>query len=288
MNKRKKRLIIAIATVTLGTLSLLTVFFLRIAPDDTLPQHEAPTESELSQGLADESQIDSQDTSIPADIEGEYRYDSGSSTITMSDTPPPSLLDLPGVYPASGEFSLGGVPEGKEINLSEHADRYIAVIASIKSIDPDFDTEGYRVEEHVTHHDENRVPDHGNVRMTLYIENIKTSSSCHVNIDGSTIQLASIKDLYHPTTTEIEQAKQQKADFEASSTGQKEIERVKASLWPSAEGTELYEYSEDYYFDFASNRLYLYINDIRWVGEYELRRREPRYGCIDVQQVLGR
>jgi hypothetical protein len=247
----------------------------------------------VSPGAEDKDQDDAGDVAVSdaalspssdqSAVEGEVLVEAGEGA-TAPDAPPPSLLDLPGVHPASGEFALGSVPEGKELDLSENADGYAAIIAAIKSADPDFDPEGYRVAEHVSHQDESGIPDHGDVTVTLYVGDIKTSSSCYANIDGSAIQFVSIRGLRHPTAAEIEQARQQKADFEASPASREAIERTKASMWPNGTGTTQLEYSEDYFYSFKSGRLLLYITDDRRQGDVIVAKQEK----IDCLEVLGR
>jgi hypothetical protein len=272
-NKRKIKLAALIAglMVLVIAAAVAFLFFVPAPGGSTAPLEEPPS------GLEDKG------SSV---VEEEIREDIGEG-VADPDAPPPSLLDLPGVHPASGEFALGGIPEGKEFDLSENAGRYAAIIAAIQSADPDFDPEGYMVEEHVSHHDENRIPDHGNVRVTLYIGDIKTSSSCYVNVDGSDIQFVSITRLYHPTSAEIEQAKQQKADFEASPASGKAIEKAKASMWPDDTGTTQLEYSEYYGYVFKTGRLFFYIVDNRAVAAMD-GTISAKTETIDCLEVLGR
>jgi hypothetical protein len=272
VGKRKTKLAALVAGLVV-LLIFAAVIFLFFVP---APGSVAPLEVPPS-GLEDR---------VSPAVEDEAQEDTGEGAVD-SDTVPSSLLDLPGVYPASGEFVLGSVPEGVEFNLSENVDEYAAIIAVIKSVDPDFDSEGYRVEEHVSHHDESGIPDHGDVRVTLYIEDIKTSSSSYVNIDGSAIQFVNITRLYHPTAAEIEQARRQKADFEASPASSEAIEKAKASMWPDGTGTTQLEYSEYYFYSFKTGRLFLYIVDNRKIDAMDgiVKAKTEKIDCLE---VLGR
>ncbi|MDR1015133.1 MAG: hypothetical protein LBL86_09200 [Coriobacteriales bacterium] len=257
---------------------------LKVPPNGPEGRVSPVAEDDAGDGSADPDAAPPQPD--PPAAEGEVRAEAGEG-LADPDAPPPSLLDLPGVHPASGEFALGSVPEGRELDLSESADGYAAIIAAIRSADPDFDPEGYRVEEHVSHQDENGVSDHGDVWVTLYVDDIKTSSSCYVTIDGSDIQRVNITGLYHPTAAEVGQARQQRADFEASPASGEAIERTKASMWPDGTGTTQLEYSEYYGYVFKTGRLYLYIVDNRAVdamdGTISAKREK-----IDCLEVLGR
>ncbi|MDR1015651.1 MAG: hypothetical protein LBL86_11850 [Coriobacteriales bacterium] len=302
---RRTALTAGLAVLLLAAAAAAFLFFAPAPPRGTAPLEAppasaAPSETSpsgpddgVSPGAEDKNQDDAGDVAVsdaalspppdPPAAEGEVRAEAGEG-LADPDAPPPSLLDLPGVHPASGEFALGSVPEGKELDLSGNADGYAAIITAIRSADPDFDPEGYRVAEHVSHQDENGVPDHGDVRVTLYIGDIKTSSSCYVNVDGSDIQFVSTTRLYHPTAAEMEQARQQRADFEANPASREAIERTKASMWPDGTGTTQLEYSEDYGYVFKTGRLYLTITDDRRQGGVIVAKQER----IDCLEVLGR
>jgi hypothetical protein len=276
MEDRKKRKL-RIAALTAGLFVLLIaaavvfLFFVPAPANNRVLPEEPPSE------LADE---------VFPIAEDEIEDDAGEG-IADPDAPPPSLMDLPGVHPASGEFTLGGIPEGREFDLSENADRFAAIIAAIRSVDSEFDPEGYKVKEHVAHRDENGIPDSGEVTVTLYIGNIMTSSSSHVHVADGTIQYVNITRLYHPTAAEIEQARQQRADFEASPASREAIERAKVSMWPDDTGTTQLEYSEYYAYVFKTGRLFFYITDNRTVDAMDgiARAKTEKIDCLE---VLGR
>jgi hypothetical protein len=264
--KRRRAILIIVSVLLIAAAALL--LFLLFSSENTVSEDIVLPSGDMTE--TSKPNIASTDTG------GERKVDSGSGTVPE--------LDLEGIITVSGEFNLNSVPNDIDLDLSVNAADYVVIIETIKSVDPDFDPEGYLLRTHIL----NDTTEHGSVSVTLYIQDIETSARYTVIVDGGRIETVSVRHAQHPTPDKLDQIAQLKSDFEASSAGQMEIERVAASLWPSAEGTEPYEYSEDYYFDFESDRLYLYVNDKRWVGEYELQRKEPRYGCIDVQAVLGR
>jgi hypothetical protein len=262
----------ALIAALIALLIVVAVVFLFFVPgpENTLNPEVPPSEQEDKVSPAVESEA----------------WDSPGTGYALGEAPP-SLLDLPGNYAASGEFALGSVPEGKEFSLSENADSYAAIIAAIQSVDSSFNPEGYRVMEHVSHRDGNGTPDHGDVWVTFYIDDIKTSSSCKVNIDGVNIQYVNITRLYHPTADEIEQARQQRADFEASPASSRAIEQTKASMWPNDAGTTQLEYSEYYSYFFNTGKLFYNIVDNRTVDAMDgtIRAKSERIDCLE---VLGR
>jgi hypothetical protein len=266
---RKRRLAIRITVSVLLLAALASLLlFLSFSGENAVSEDVEGADGDMTE--ASRSDVASTDTG------DEHKVNPGSGTLPE--------LDLEGIIAVSGEFDLNSVPNDVDLDLSANAADYAVIIETIKSVDPNFDPEGYLLRTHIL----NDATEHGSVSVTLYVQDIETSAHYTVIVDGGRIETVSVRHAQHPAPDKLGQIAQLKSDFEASSAGQREIERVKASLWPNSEGTERYEYSEDYYFDFASDRLYLYVSDNRWVGEYEPRRREPRYGSIDVQKVLGR
>ena len=107
-------------------------------------------------------------------------------------------------------------------------------------------------------------------------------------IDDNNIQYVNVMWAYHPGTTEVEWILQLRADFEASPAGKAAIECAKAAMWPADSTATPDKYSEEYYFDFQENKLYLIITDDRRVWDGELSVVDARQEKIDIQEVLGR
>jgi hypothetical protein len=260
MRARKKRpvgLALALAVVAVVTVSLLLCF---------------------SCGVSDVADTDSEN---PPGIEGEVKADTSNGTVPLPEgRNTPSLLDLPGVVPASGDFDVNSVQNDVNIELVEGDDKFSAIVEAIRVGDPTFDPEGYKAFVHLGTSDRTS----GNVWVTLYIGDIKTSSSCLVYIKGGTIQFVQAVGIYHPDPAEVEQAVKLRSDFESSAAGRTAIERTKAAMWPAASTATPDEYSEEYYFDFRGGGLYLYITDDRRQDGIIVAKQEK----IDCLEVLGR
>ena len=179
---------------------------------------------------------------------------------------------------------MNSVPYNVDSVLSENTEKYSSVLEALKSVDPAFEPEGYMVRTHATTDD-----GHGYVMATLYIEDIKTSSFYSVNIDSGNIRYVDIIGVYHPTATEIEQAKKLKADFESSSARRGAIDNARASLWPAGDGGTETEYSEYYFYAFQTGKLWLYIKSIhRYDRGDGLSVSDVREEKIAIQEVFRR
>jgi hypothetical protein len=269
MTARKKKLIILVAALVVALVALfLLLFFLHVVPQ------EAPL-----QDLAGESMsTDDFENRDPSDSEDEVVVD--SSIGFESEKAPPSILDLEGVIPASGAFELHSVQLDTDLILIEVTDEYATVIEALRSVDQDFDPEGYRVRAH----DSSGGRGNGSVFVTLYIGDIKTSSIYLVNVDDGNIEYVSIRSVNKPDDATRQRILQLRSDFESSSAGKAAIERTKTAMWPANSTATPDEYSEEYYFDFAEDRLYLIITDDRRQDGVIVDKQEK----IDVQAVLGR
>ncbi|MDR1183793.1 MAG: hypothetical protein LBK67_03240 [Coriobacteriales bacterium] len=262
---RKKRFLIAISAVALVALFLVALFFLRIAPEGV-----------SSQGPANESQTDGQGAFTSTDVEGEHKADPGSGTLPE--------LDLEGIIAVSGEFDYNSVQGEVDLSLSEVADEFAPVIEAIKSVDLEFGIdEGYVVRAHNVIGNVEEQPG-GSVRLNIYIDDIKTSAGYTVKFKDGELESVSIRYAYHPDDATRQRILQLKSDFESSAAGKAAIERTKAAMWPAGSTATPDEYSEEYYFDFSEDRLYLIITDDRRIGDVIDARQEK----IDCLEVLGR
>jgi hypothetical protein len=265
MDRKKKRLIIALVAVALVALSLLALFFLHIAPEGASPQSPA-----------NESQTDGQGIFTPADVEGERTVDPGSGTMPE--------LDLEGIIAVSGAFDYNSVQGEIDLSLSEVVDEFASVIEAIKSVDSEFSLdEGYVVRARNVIGNAEEQPG-GSVRLNMYIDDIKTSAGYTVKFKDGELKSVSVRYAYHPDDATRQRILQLRSDFESSSAGEAAIERTKAAMWPANSTATPDEYSEEYYFDFAEDRLYLTITDDRRQNGVIVDKQEK----IDVQEALGR
>jgi hypothetical protein len=266
----RKKMIVALSVVSVVALVVLFSFLLYLL--GTSPNSISVDDGDRLLEVDDTRSGPSSDYDIEAapDDEGD-------------DTASP-LLDLPGIIPATGQFDMGSMPDNVDFDLDDSADEYTPIIAAIQSVDPNFDPKGYMIRAHAGHHDSNGVADSVNVTVTFYIEDIETSSSVYMKVKDGDIQYVNMAGMYHPLSTEIEQAIQQKADFENSAAGREAIEHTKAAMWPADSTATPDEYSEEYYFDFNEGRLYLTITDDRRIGDV-IDARQERIDCLE---VLGR
>jgi hypothetical protein len=269
MNVRKKKPIILI---TVLVVALVAVFLL------LLFLHTAPQEMSLQDPAGESMSTDDFENRDPSDSEGEIVVD--SSIDSKSDNVPPSMLDLEGVIPVSGAFELHSVQLDTDLILIEVADEYATVIEALRSVDQDFDPEGYKVRAH----DSSGGRGNGSVFVTLYIGDIKTSSIYLVNVDDGNIEYVSIRSVNQPDEATKQRILQLRSDFETSAAGKEAIERTKAAMWPAGSTATPDEYFEEYYFDFSEDRLYLTITDDRRQDGVIVAKQE-KIDCLD---VLGR
>jgi hypothetical protein len=265
MDSGKKKLIgIAVIAVVILTVSVtLLLHFLPNASENTLPPNPI---NELVP--ADDSQ-----NGNLSDSEDENTVEPGSGTLPE--------LDISGRMPASGEFDLSSVSENVDMALNDHASEFSAIIAAIESVDAAFNPEGYVIR---VKNDSSGARIHGNARVQLYIDDMATSSCYTIVIDDNNIQYVNVMWAYHPSSAEVERIVQLRSDFENSAAGKAAIERTKAAMWPTGSTATPDEYSEEYYFDFNKDRLYLIITDDRRQDGVIVDKREK----IDVREVLGR
>jgi hypothetical protein len=274
MGSKKKRLIgiTAIAVVVLAVMIAALSYFLLGASEGTLSQEPAngPT-------AADESmQADGPQSGNLSDSEIEGTVEPGSDTMPT--------LDLEGIIPVSGAFDYNSVQGEADLSLGEVADEFASVIEAIKSVDPEFSLdEGYVVRAHNGIGNVEEQPG-GSVRLNIYINNIKTSAGYTVNFKDGELRSVSIRFAYHPDDTTRQRILQLRADFEDSVAGRAAIGRTKAAMWPADSTATPDEYSEEYYFDFQEDRLYLTITDDRR-QDGVIDARQERIDCLE---VLGR
>jgi hypothetical protein len=181
----------------------------------------------------------------------------------------------------SGRFDVRNVPDNVDWVLSENTDTYAPIIEALKTVDLAFDPKGYLVRAHPLGEDGG-----GDVTVTLYIEDIKTSAGYRIVIDGGEIRYVDVLPVYHPEPAEVEQALRLKADFEASPAGSSAVERVRASLRQDGVKTD---FSQHYFYHFKSGRMLLYIKAIYTYdmgdGMTTSNVREEQIDCLE---VLGR
>jgi hypothetical protein len=265
MDSGKKKFI-GITVIAVVVLAVLLAVLLRFLP--------SISESTLSQ------KPDSESVQTVNPQSGNL-FDSEDEDITESATDAMPTLDTSGRMPATGEFVLSSVPADVDIVLDDSANDFRAIIEAIKSVDAAFSPEGYVV---LVKDDSSSNGVHGNVRVQLYIDSIATSSCYTVVIDDNQIQYVNVMWAYHPSSVEMEQILQTKTDFENSAAGRATIEQAKSAIWPAGSTATQDKYSEEFYFDFQEDRLYLIITDDRRLNGVVDARQER----IDVQKVLGR
>jgi hypothetical protein len=266
--KRTVMLIAILAVMLVGAMSVL--LYCSVA---------APKSTEtLVDVMEDESQ---------SAIEGDVSPNPQNSDASQSEgEATPSLLDLPGVTPASGEFDMGNILDNVDFDLTKDTGEFDSIIAAIQSVDPSFDPKGYMVSAHADHRDDNGIADNVKVTVTLYIGDIKTNSTGYVHVEDGSIQYVNIMGIYYPDAAELEHAEELRASFEASPASKEAIERTRSQMWPDATGTTQVSYSEYYLYNFRTGKLLLYINDNRSVDNLDgvvVAKSEK----IDVQEVLA-